>query len=401
MMRIRHLLNLATSLLFMVAILVPSLILLTTPDQEISEAEQRTLTQLPENTNPFNQQFSEFVASFEAYTTDQFGYRDRLIYWHNYLKVVYMHKSSTEKVAIGKDKWLFYTVPNQIEDHQGLSELSEDDLAAWASLLNYRHEWLAERGIPYVLVIAPDKKSIYPEYYPAQYPIINKNNTQLDQLLAYMSEHSELVILDLREPLLAYKRANAEGELLYYTADTHWTQTGAWVAYQWMMSQIQKFTPQLGPVNNDALILIPLEKPLQGNLLIMGLADLAEFWTQNYHIICYIDAGECNKPSETGDCHEIDYEYAYLASIARIYKCNSKSVNALIFHDSFGLALYSHFIRTFETSVLIRRTERFWLISEAFEILLNDTQPDIIIEEMVERTFTDPPHPSRIPPVSR
>ena len=221
--------------------------LLATPDQKNSEAEQRTLTQLPENTNPLNQQFSEFTANFEAYANDQFGYSDRLIYWNSTLKVVYMHKSPTDKVVIGKDKWLFFTVPNQIEDHQ---ELSEDHLAAWYSLLDYRSVWFAERNIKYVMVIPSDKKSIYPEYYPAQYPIIHGNNTQLDQFLAYMADYPEISIIDLREPLSAYKVENPDGELLYYSTDTHWAEWGAFVAYQWLFQELESYLPDFVPLDH-------------------------------------------------------------------------------------------------------------------------------------------------------
>lgn len=399
MVKIRYFLNMITSLFFATAIFVPSIAMLTTSDQEISESEQRTLAQLPENTNPFNQQFAKFVDDIEVYINDQFGCRDQLIYWHNYFKVVYMQKSPTDQVVIGTDNWLFFTQPNQIEDHQGLSILTEEDLAAWASLFNYRYEWLAERGIEYVLVIAPDKKSIYPEYFPEQYPIINENNTQLDQLLPYLAEHSPMQIIDLREPLLAYKNDNPDGELLYYTADTHWTPTGAWVGYQALMTELANLLPSLQPVNEDMLFFEPLENPLQGSLNMMDMPDLAEFLTEDYQQVCYVDAEQCSKLSELSACQEIDYQYSYQSASATQYECSQHSVNTIIFHDSFGWTLKPHLVRTFANGVSIARQERFWLISPDFEILLDDVKPDIVIEEMVERIFTDKPHPSRLPPV--
>ena len=382
MVHIRHLLNLVASLLFVVAILVPSIILLTTPDQEISESEQRTLTQLPENTNPFNQQFSEFTASFEAYTNDQFGYRDRLIYWHNTLKVVYLHKSPTEKVIIGKNKWLFLTGPNQIEDHQGLSILSEDELADWASLFNYRHQWLAERGILYVLVIAPDKKSIYPEYYPPQYPVIYENNTQLDQFLAYMNTHSDLQIIDLREALLAHKSGNDTNQLLYYKVDSHWTQTGALIGYQWMIQQIQLFLPELIPADSAKLRSVPFPQGLQGSLRLMHMMGLQSFLAEEYIELRYVD----------NLCSFGDYKYAYSANLVTQFDCLDGRLNALIFHDSFGSALRAHWARTFNTTIFFNKGEIPWEITDEFELLLDGIWPAIVIDEMVERNlFVAPP----------
>ena len=398
---LKFMINIATSLLFILAVLMPSITMFATPDQEISKTEQRTLNQLPENINPFSQPFEQFATNMEGYINDQFGYRDRLIHWYNYIKVVGLHKSPTEKVIIGKNKWLFLTQPNQIEDHQGLSILSDQELSDWNSLFVYRQQWLAERDIMYILVIAPDKKSIYPEYYPSQYPIIHENNTQLDQLLAYMRENSDLIILDLREPLLTQKKTYPDSELLYYKSDTHWTQTGAFVAYQWMIMKIQEFFPDLIPFNEELLIFRPLANPLHDNQSIIGMADENIFSTTRYAEICFRDSINCNELTEDNECQEVDYKMTYLNLSARQYSCKQKSVNSIIFFDSFGLALYPYLVRTFENSILIRRTERFWLISDEFELLLNDTQPDIIIEEMIERTFTNPPHPSRLPPIQQ
>ena len=361
--------------------------MLTTPDQEISEAEQRTLTQLPENINPFTQPFTEFVSKMETYVNDQFGYRDKLIYWHNTLKVVYMYKSPTEKVIIGKNKWLFFTAPNQIVDHQGLSELTEDYLEGWANLLNYRHQWFAERGILYVFVIAPDKKSIYPEYYPAQYPIVYEDNTQLDQFVEYVEVHTDAFIIDLRAPILAYKADNPDGELLYYSTDTHWTLTGAFIGYQAMMTEIQAVLPEVTPVSPESFRTVPFPQGLQDNLTIMHMEGLAEFLENDYVTLHYVDRSLL--------CREIvEYQVSpYHRENFRLQtECAKNTLNAIIFHDSFGFALRLFWSDTFKTSIFYQKFSVFWEINENFEAVVNEVQPAIVIDEMVERNlFIAPP----------
>ena len=388
MRRFKFLLNLVTSLVFITVIFGPATAMLATPDEEISEAEQRALTQLPENINPFNQPFKEFVTNIEAYVNDQFGYRDRLIYWHNYLKVVGMHKSPTDKVIIGKNKWLFFTRPNQIEDHQGLSEFSEEDLARWANLLNYRHRWFAERGIVYVFVIAPDKKTIYPEYFPSQYPIIYENNTQLDQFMAYMAEHSEAWIIDLREPILAYKENNPDGTLLYYSTDTHWTHPAAFVGYQTMMTEIQKVLPDVNIVSPDLLRTNPFPVGLQDNLTIMHMENLAEFLENDYVTLGYATSSLI--------CRRfVDYQLPpyYRAENTSQTECVDNKLNAIIFHDSFGFAVKLFWSESFKTSVFYHKVVVYWEINDNFEAVVDEVQPAIVIDEMVERNLIIVPPP--------
>ncbi len=71
-------------------------------------------------------------------------------------------------VIFGKDKWLFY--PSSIAGDwladRSLSPFSESQLDAWQSLYEKRNKFFAEHGIPFLLVVVPDKQSIYPEFVP-------------------------------------------------------------------------------------------------------------------------------------------------------------------------------------------------------------------------------------------
>lgn len=392
MIRIRFFLNMVASLFFVTVIFVPSVVMLTTSDQEISESEQRTLTQLPANINPFNQQFTDFVANMEIYVNDQFGYRDKLIYWHNYLKVMGMHKSPTDRIVIGKDKWLFFTEPNQIADHQGLSNLSAADLATWANLFNARYDWLAEQGVEYVLIIPPDKKSVYPEYYPAQYPVIHENNTQLDQFLDYMANHSDLTILDLRVPLLAYKAENPHSELLYYTTDTHWTELGAFTAYQYILSQIQPAIPTVTPLNTADMTMIPRIESKVGNLRMMHMTDLDEFMTHDYSSVVYDNyLTGCVVLKYTGKFHQL------VPNRVLHYHCPQNTANIVMVADSFGEALRAYLYGSFKEFIYVWKYSHFWQIDGDFELIISETQPALVLDLMLERNLGNPPPPALNP----
>ena len=57
-----------------------------------------------------------------------------------------------------------------------------DDLVA-------RRDWLAERGIKYLVVVAPNKNTVYPEMLPGGFEKAT-DDSQLDQLLRYIKKNS-------------------------------------------------------------------------------------------------------------------------------------------------------------------------------------------------------------------
>src|SRR5262249_23318910 len=142
-----------------------------------------------------------FPPQFEAYYNDHFGYRTTLIHWLNVAKVRWLHLSSSPKVILGKKGWMFYTQFPIGVDYDAARPFTEAELDRWKHMLEARRDWLAERHIPYLFVIAPDKQSIYAEALPQAVRHRYGNGSRLDQLVAYLKEHSKVSILDLREPL--------------------------------------------------------------------------------------------------------------------------------------------------------------------------------------------------------
>ena len=63
-------------------------------------------------------------------------------------------------------------------------------------------DWLARRGIAYLLVVSPNKSTVYPEFMPPLYP--RHRTTRMDQLAEHLGRHvGGFPLLDLR-PVLAY-----------------------------------------------------------------------------------------------------------------------------------------------------------------------------------------------------
>ena len=116
----------------------------------------------------------DFPRHFELYLGDHIGYRDVLLAWHR--RVVYgvLDEPVTAKVWIGKDGWLFlYQTDPFLGIPKAPSVASRID--RWTDIFEERHAYLKARGIEYIVVVAPDKADVYPEYlrgYPLRASLI-------------------------------------------------------------------------------------------------------------------------------------------------------------------------------------------------------------------------------------
>ena len=161
---------------------------------------------------------------FEVYLNDHFGFRNTLIRRYNKLMQQYLGRKP-QKVLLGGEKWLFLN--EDISDYLGYGDTTKEDLERWRLVLEGRHAWLAEKGICYIFVVAPNKEIIYSEYLPKEIGM-SKGETRLEKLIKYMKENSDVQILDLRPALLEAKKQ----QQVYFSTDTHWNGYGAFLGYQ-------------------------------------------------------------------------------------------------------------------------------------------------------------------------
>ena len=105
--------------------------------------------------------------------------------------------SPSPKVIFGAEGWLYYG-ESDIPYFRNVKPLSTaNSFGAWQKRLEEREQWLADRGIPYLIVFAPLKSTIYPENMPRAYNRIG-TESRLDQLMAHLKAHSNLRVVDLR-----------------------------------------------------------------------------------------------------------------------------------------------------------------------------------------------------------
>ncbi len=193
----------------------------------------------------FNPRYpTESILSFENYFGENFGLRNQLITLNNNLIIFTTGYSKQAKVVLGHDGWLYF--------EEGLVDNWRRPPYTYKQLVDIKNDTvtvkdkLAANGIRYVMVIAPDKHNIYPQYLPNDFKKI-ATNQRASQRINYLKENTDIAIVDLRQPLLSAR----EKYQTYYKADTHWNSYGSFIGYQEVMKELKSQFPNLEPLELD------------------------------------------------------------------------------------------------------------------------------------------------------
>jgi hypothetical protein len=313
-----------------------------------------------------------FPRKFEAYYNDHFRLRDAFIRGHNRLKIKLLKESPQRDVLMGRDGWLFFRRNNLLEDFFALEPFTEGDLSGLQHLLEAKRDWLSSQGIPYFLVVAPNKQSIYPEQMPQTY-YRSRGPSRLDQLLDHMRTQSDVNMVDLREDLLAGKTS----EQVYFRTDTHWNEIGAFIAYRSIMDAIRRAT------NDDRLVPHSLkdyqrvESIRKGGDLtkMLGFTDETQERYDRLEPLFLRCAQKKELPDYMGRAWK-----PFPEPVA--FTCSTARLDLVMLHDSFGRWLRPYMAENFRKSVFVWQHQ---LPMDVFKKIVMQEKPDVVVEEIVER----------------
>ena len=266
-------------------------------------------------------------------------------------------------VLSGTDGWMFYTAAQMVEHYRGALPLSAANLNDWQKLLEQRRDWLAQRGIKYIFVIAPDKQTIYPEYLPAWLRPLS-GQTKMDQLIAHLQAHSTVPMFDLRPILLAAKKSAP----LYQKTDTHWNEVGGFVAGAAVLRALaEKQLPELPQLAAEDFEITNRRAPggdMARSLGVSMTESNAFFFTPK----ATLPAVEIFVP--TGE---------HLKDLATAKNPQGHG-RAMIYHDSFGRYWVPFFGYPFGEA------DFYWKY-QLDAALIERQKPTVVISEMLEHFF--------------
>ncbi len=342
--------------LFLAAISLPFIQMQFRFYREFDNLENRELAELPSLQKVGTGQFAN---QLNAYLKDRFGFRPDLIRWNCLLRMRLLGTSPIPIVIPGRDSWLFYwaeAVPdgNTLNDYLGTIPLSEDELAELRQRLEANREAFSQRSIPYLVVIAPNKMTVYGEYL-LERRRTKRRATRLDQLREALGRGSPLPVLDLSDVLVS---ARSQWPL-YYKTDSHWNRFGAYLGYREIIRKLGERLSGLDPAG-----VVPggvrLSGPKQGGDLAQMLY-MQDLLTEENETVVELVEQEEGQPRW----------------------------GTLIFrHDSFGDALYPYLRRHFSRIVNVAPFAPF-----DFERITSE-RPAAVVHLFVERYITQAIHDS-------
>jgi alginate O-acetyltransferase complex protein AlgJ len=271
------------------------------------------------------------------------------------------------KAVVGKDGWLFFTAEKSVQDYQNAIPFAWGDLVEVQQNLDVLNAQLQSRGITLLVVIAPDKSSIYPDYMPAEIPVINKNS-RLDQFVFYMRNYGKTQVLDLR-PTLRQARKTRQ---VYYATDTHWNDYGAFAAYAKIIATLRKTYPDLKayPLQRfNYVALGPQHLDLAENI---GSAALTE------------EKFELRLTGNTTQEKELPLEDGRHVTLT--WNADQRLPRALVYHDSFFFAVIPMLSANFSSVVFVPHYTggAIWNLD-----WIDQQKPDVVIIEFAERYIHD------------
>jgi len=145
---------------------------------------------------------------------------------------------NSTQVMLGKNDWLFLKATQ--EDYEHINCFTEQEKMQILNQLLKQREILNKAGIEFVIYIAPNKATIYPEYMP---DTIQPGNavSRAEDLINYIRDNSDLKVIYPKNELLAAKDIAP----VYYVTDTHWNDIGGYIGTQVFTEEVFGFKDKL------------------------------------------------------------------------------------------------------------------------------------------------------------
>lgn len=297
--------------------------------------------------------------------SEKYLWRNILIRKYNNFKYQVGDKVFANAV-IGQDGWLYYTGDMSIQDYQKTSPMNMGNIKRITQILNQFKEKTDQYGGMFLLVIPPDKSTVYPQFMPDEIPVIGQISS-LDRLVEYLYKNSEIEVLDLRPIFDKVSKVNQ----IYYKTDSHWNCLGAFYAYDEIVSKVSVVYPEIQSRSLDEFAIVSSQDSLLDIPALTGL----RVEENSMNVIPKFEVKISIIPAVSKN---------YNAASLRIVVNDEKDLpDLMLFHDSFYKVCLDKYIEpTFGTTTSIHYADSE--LKNYLDMIVTE-KPDIVIVEFVER----------------
>ena len=366
------LLNKKHTVLFLLAISLPLLFLLTGTGKVSSIRERKS--KAPRFFS--GEGIQNGLKKFEDYFEKNFPFRKKLLFKRNYLYSRYLGISPVNRVILGKNNWLFLKWLNEtgseINYSISIDKFRKDELEYWFNIFNEKYQFLQKRGINFLIVIVPNKSTIYSEHLPENIRKVT-GGVRAKQLTDYFLNNSDIQVLNLKDLFLSKKVEHQ----IYHRTDSHWNHYGAWLAYREILLHLsQKFR---------GVIPIPFENFPKKKIAGPSKADLASMLSLNKSL--YSEKFQRLFTPVGITISQLKLKYFKFKKGKISYFQNESGIlpKTIMIHDSYGQGLKKFMSSSFSEIVFIRVSG-----VNFFPDLIEREKPSIVIYEIAERFFYRP-----------
>ncbi len=303
------------------------------------------------------------------YLANRYALKDAFIDLDAWVKYHLLGRGWTREVAVGLDGFLFLRNEEMFGQAQGRYRADEETLAAWTAQFGGMKQAFADRGVPFVFIVAPNKPSIYSEVLPPWLSLPGQEDALTNQIID-AARNSGVRAPDLKA-YLREVRAKPAGPLLYHRTDTHWTEVGAALA----------MGRAIGPLGFDLALPDVVWRSVGRGGDLSRLTGWRPDSAKTTPLIARAPGVMCSKDEQPYDLRTFD------PLPVKKFSCRNDRARhgeVVVFMDSFGVMAAPTFANAFRTSRF------FWRDSVDLGVV-DALQHDLVVQIIVERKLPNLP----------
>lgn len=281
----------------------------------------------------------------------------------------------------GYEGWLFLVGgTNQVIRYYTSDEAFPDVTAEkWVSLLRARKRRCGQLGIAYLHLIAPDKITVYSEFFAESLPFLERCPAMRLPAMLEGTESAEILI-----DLMPAFRQEKSRRLLYWKTDTHWCFAGCYTAYKTICERLgvppnKKILH--APFRSADIVLdlgVKMKPPVRERFVMMDFLVDAQRVSAN-EIVAFKEA------------HKRENDVGLHAGSSVVFVNRSPTavdMKIVLFGDSF--AEYRPRLLTGMLAETFREVHFVWSLGLDWSYI-EKTKPDLLLTEIAERFMSNVP----------
>lgn len=166
-----------------------------------------------------------YQKDYENYLEDHIGLRSFIVRIHNEMDFSLYRKCQNKGIIVGKEDYLYQI--DYIDAYLGKTFIGHEAINAKCQRIKAVQEELDKLDIELLIVMAPGKASMFPEYIPERYL---KDSTGISNNTAYLACFKEYGINHIDFNTLFREMKDTYHYPLYHKCGIHWNVYGAYYA---------------------------------------------------------------------------------------------------------------------------------------------------------------------------